>query len=170
MPNNFIISDHHFGHANILTFLKADGTKLRPEFHDVTEMNEMMIVAWNKVVRPQDKVQHLGDVGASVASLELLGRCNGHKRLIRGNHDRFQTKKYLQYFEEIYGTRQLDKMILSHIPVHPDSIKDGWVNVHGHIHNNMSVRALGPKYVNMCVEHWNYTPVALEDLQKFLGQ
>ena len=41
MANIFFASDHHFGHANILTFKRDDGTALR-DFRDVDHMNEQV--------------------------------------------------------------------------------------------------------------------------------
>ena len=38
----FLISDYHFGHANILKFLRGDGSLLRPGFDNVEQMNEFM--------------------------------------------------------------------------------------------------------------------------------
>jgi calcineurin-like phosphoesterase family protein len=94
-------------------------------------------------------------------------RLNGHKRLVRGNHDIFKTKDYLQAgFDEIYGVRSFDSMILSHIPLHPRSIKKGWTNVHGHLHLNVEQFGWGPQYFNVSVEQINYTPISLEEVRK----
>src|SRR6185312_4486864 len=120
---------------------------------------------WNSVVRPQDKVYHLGDVVMPKAAISIVGRCNGHKRLVRGNHDDHPIKLYLPYFEEIYATRLLDRMLLSHIPVHPDSIGKATANVHGHVHNSVPALHYGPRYFNVSVEVIDYTPVSLEDLK-----
>jgi calcineurin-like phosphoesterase family protein len=53
MANLFVISDSHFGHANILKFTGLDSKPMRV-FDDVNHMNEHMIQRWNEVVRPQD--------------------------------------------------------------------------------------------------------------------
>jgi len=63
MSNPFLISDTHFGHANILTFKKKDGTLLRSGFKDITDHDLELVKRWNSVVAPNDKVYHLGDVG-----------------------------------------------------------------------------------------------------------
>lgn len=160
----FVISDTHFGHANILTFEKSDGTKLRPEFTSVEEMDATLVERWNKAVRPQDHIYHLGDVALRKEGVELLAQCNGHKRLVRGNHDIFSTKFYMQFFEEIYGVRVLADLIFSHIPIHPDSVRARWVNVHGHLHNNWPADHLGPKYFNASCEMLDYTPILLEEI------
>lgn len=168
MANIFVTSDHHFGHANILNFVtNTTGERMRP-WTDVDEMNEALIDAWNRVVRPQDKVYHLGDVAMHRKFIPLIGRCNGHKRLVRGNHDIFPTKYYLPFFEEIYATRVFDDMILSHIPLHPESVKSRWTNIHGHCHSNIPELHFGPKYLNVCVEVTNWAPLAIEEVRQLI--
>ena len=87
--NTFLISDTHFGHKNILSFKRNDGTSLRPAFNSIEEHDEFLIDNWNKVVSPTDKIYHLGDVGFYNVSklLEVMSRLNGRKVLIKGNHD-----------------------------------------------------------------------------------
>lgn len=134
-------------------------------FSSVEEMDEFMIDQWNAVVKTSDKVYHLGDVSMKKKSIATVGRCNGHKRLVRGNHDIFPTKEYLPYFEDIYGTRVFEDMVLSHIPLHPESVRMNWTNVHGHNHNNRG-QALGVKYLNVCVELTDYRPLAIEEVRQ----
>lgn len=165
MPNLWLISDTHFGHANILTFKGQNGLPIRGGFHNVHEMDEYMIERWNATVKPCDKIYHLGDLTmhrdlSSIAS--IMFRLNGHKRLVRGNHDVAPTKQYLQWFDEIYASRVLDRMILTHIPIHPESLGRFKANIHGHIHERKS---FGPQYVNVSVEAIDYTPVALETIR-----
>jgi calcineurin-like phosphoesterase family protein len=165
MANIFLISDTHFGHENTFAkFKQADGTPMRP-FQSVQEMDDYMVDKWNSVVKLQDKVYHLGDVAMAKSSISVIGRCNGHKRLVRGNHDDYAMKIYALYFEEIYGSRLLDRLLLTHIPVHPESIGKAIANVHGHVHNNVSALHFGPRYFNVSVEVIDYTPVSLEDLK-----
>ena len=61
MNNVWLVSDTHFGHANACVFRNSDGTKMRP-WDDVNEMDEVMVDNWNRVVKPGDRVYHLGDV------------------------------------------------------------------------------------------------------------
>lgn len=89
MPEHFLISDTHFGHEKCCTvFKRTDGSPLRA-FASAEEMDEAMVRNWNTVVRPHDKVYHLGDVVIRRECLRILDRLNGKKRLIRGNHDIF---------------------------------------------------------------------------------
>jgi len=78
MPAVFLVSDTHFGHAGVCRFLREDGTKLRP-WDSPEEMDEYMVEAWNKKVRPNDKVYHLGDVVINRRALKILALLNGEK-------------------------------------------------------------------------------------------
>ena len=169
MANIFVISDTHFGHKNILNFKNAEGQSLRV-FEDVNQMNEHMIERWNSVVRPEDKIYHLGDLIVKGDDWALLGRLQGHKRLILGNHDYPNMRLYQPYFEDIYSTRLLDKLLLSHIPIHPLSLGKAIANVHGHVHNNVKPDHFGKQYVNVSVEVVDYTPVAWEDLKQLVQE
>lgn len=122
-----------------------------------------MVDMWNAVVKPNDVVYHLGDVVMNRRCLPIVSKLHGDKRLILGNHDIFDNSDYLKYFKRLHGSFKLDDMLLTHIPVHVDSIA-GWAvcNVHGHIH---SQSIPNPKYFNVSVEQINYTPIALEDLK-----
>jgi calcineurin-like phosphoesterase family protein len=166
MSNIFFVSDTHFGHAaTIFKFKLEDGTPMRP-FASVEEMDEFMVTEWNKIVKPQDKVYHLGDVAMRRQHIATVGRCNGHKRLVRGNHDIEDDKYYRPWFDAIYGSRVLDGMIFTHIPIHPDSIGMGKTNVHGHVHNNIPALHYGPNYLNISVEVTGYRPLALEEVKQ----
>lgn len=175
MHKVFFISDTHFGHANALTFKRADGSPLR-DFKSVEEMDETMIDNWNRVVRPVDKVYHLGDVAINQKALpNILPRLNGKKRLVRGNHDVFKSKEYFKYFDEIYGVRVFGKegFICSHIPIHTESLSRWKANVHGHLHSNkviyddpLEIYMEDERYINVSVEQINYTPIELEQIME----
>lgn len=170
MANIFVISDTHFGHENMLNFKDRHDKPMRV-FDDVHHMDEHMIERWNSVVGIQDHVYHLGDVIVRGKDCgRLLKRLNGHKRLVLGNHDFPKMSEYTPYFEKIYGTRLLDSLLLSHIPVHPLSLGKAIANIHGHVHNNTAPDHFGKQYLNVSVEVIDYTPVAWEALKKLVHQ
>ncbi len=174
MSNIWVTSDTHFNHTNILKFTDSNTGKLvRPEFKDVTEMNETMIQRWNEVVRPGDKVYHLGDVffGDKEWFQKTWPRLMGSKRLIVGNHD---DVKYLSsggFFAKVMMWRMMPEfgILMSHVPLHESGLMRGatrdkpMLNVHGHIHQNKSPK--GP-YHCVCVEQTDYRPVHIEELAK----
>lgn len=163
MSNIFFISDTHFGHEKTCTVFKMpDGSPLRP-FANAEAMNEQLVTRWNSVVAHNDKVYHLGDVVINKKFLPIMERLNGSKRLIRGNHDVMKLPEYRKYFTEIYGVRVLDGMILSHIPLHRESVVPRMgVNVHGHLHGEDIPDGA---YFNVSVEQINFTPIELSELR-----
>lgn len=152
MANVFVISDTHFGHSNIIRYAG------RP-FANADEMDEALIEKWNAVVSPGDKVYHLGDVAIARRKLELLGRLNGRKVLIRGNHDVYKLADYAEWFSDVRGSHELSGFILTHIPVHPSQKYRFDGNVHGHLHEK---QLEDPWYFNVSVEQVDYTPLPLE--------
>lgn len=163
MSNVFLIADTHFGHQGVCKFLRNDGSKLRP-WATTEEMDEVLVDNWNKVVKPGDRVYHLGDVVMNRRHLATVGRLNGRKKLIRGNHDLFKMQDYAPYFDDLCGVYVLADMILSHIPLARECITTRFgTNVHGHLHaNSMN----DPVYFCVSVENIDYTPIELGELRK----
>ena len=167
MPSVFLVSDTHFGHAGVCRFTRSDGvTKLRP-WTDPDEMDEVMIQAWNDRVRPNDKIYHLGDCVINRRALTTLSRLNGDKILIRGNHDIFKDEDYTPYFRSLRGYHVMNGMILSHIPIHEESLGRFGVNIHGHLHSNRVMKdgVVDVRYHCVCVEQTpDFAPILFEDV------
>ena len=169
MPAVFLVSDTHFGHAGVCRFTRNDGcTPLRP-WDDAAEMDEAMVAAWNERVRPNDKVYHLGDVVINRRALAIMSRLNGDKVLIRGNHDIFKDTDYRPYFRELRAYHVMNGMILSHIPIHEESLGRFGVNIHGHTHANRVMKdgVIDTRYHCVCVEQTpDFAPILFEDVIK----
>lgn len=173
LPNIFFISDTHFGHKNILGFNSEKDTLLRPKFSDVDHMNEYMYEAWNLVVKPNDKIYHLGDLALQVKNLDLLKGLRGNKILYRGNHDKMALAEYAKYFKDVRAVDYKGEFgfVLSHIPLHYRHFKEGFVNVHGHLHSREVLTDSGdidPRYFNVSVERLNYVPIELGELKELI--
>jgi calcineurin-like phosphoesterase family protein len=164
----YFISDTHFSHEKCWdTFKRVDGSPLRA-FSSTEDMDQTMIRNWNQTVKPEDSVYHLGDYVINRKNMYIGHQLQGRKRLVRGNHDIFKTSEYIGLgFEEIYGVWVDPKagIICSHIPIHPESIKPGWINVHGHLHYGRVLlpnKQIDKRYVCVSVEMTDYKPVTLE--------
>lgn len=161
MADAFFISDHHFGHKHIIDF------ESRP-FGSVEEMTETMVAKWNAAVGKDDAVFHLGDF--SFLNKEktgaILGRLNGTKTLIMGNHDRGRSRSWwldagfdqVSEYPIVYG----GFFLLSHEPMYMNKHMP-YVNIHGHIHGQ---KYEGNQYFNVSVEHWDYTPVSFGEIKR----
>ena len=174
MPSVFLVSDTHFGHAGVCRFMRDDGvTKLRP-WDNPDDMDEEMVKRWNETVKPTDKVYHLGDVVINRKAMKTLWRLNGDKVLIRGNHDIFRDDEYRQHFRELRAYHVMNGMILSHIPIHSESLSRFGTNIHGHLHaNRVQIRGFNGKpmgidnrYHCVCVEQTDFRPILFEDVIK----
>lgn len=175
MPSVYLIADPHFGHRNICKFHNYDGTKTRP-WNDVDEMDEEMVKRWNGTVKPADKVYMLGDIVINRKALAILDRLNGDKVLIKGNHDIFKLSDYTKHFRDIRAYHVMNGLILSHIPVHKESIARFGCNIHGHLHANRVKKTVGvwpfkkqvidPDYFCVSVEQIDYTPILFEEVVK----
>ena len=151
----------------MLNFTNSNGSKLRV-FDDVEHMNETMVENWNKTVTQNDKVYHLGDVGfKSFSALKsIMDRLNGKKILIKGNHDNLKLSQYAQMFSDVRAYHVLDGMVLSHIPIHPDSLNRWKANIHGHLHNNILE---DNRYFNVSVERIDYAPIDFERIRSLFN-
>lgn len=179
MPAVFLVSDTHFGHAGVCRFTDSEtGEKIRP-WTDPNEMDEAMVKLWNERVRPNDKVYHLGDVVINRKALPIMDRLNGDKVLIRGNHDIFKLEDYTKYFRDVRGYHVMNGMILSHIPIHEESIGRFGTNIHGHLHTRrvklynenryrygLENAYIDPRYHCVCVEQTDFAPILFEDVIK----
>ena len=167
----YFISDTHFNHSNIIKY--AD----RP-FNDITEMNNTLINNWNSIIKEDDIVYHLGDFALTCDEKikELYSYLNGTIILIRGNHD----GKSVKYYEDI-GFKVLKnapiildeyKLVLSHTPVPDAKIPDGYINLHGHIHNKKlnenypSKNYSKDNHKNVSADVTNFKPISLYEINK----
>lgn len=160
MNRAFVISDTHFGHKNIITFKDNEGKIVR-DFPSIEDHDAHLVKCWNLVISPKDTVYHLGDVAINKKGLPILEELHGRKILVKGNHDIFEWKDYLYYFDDIRAYKVMPEygIIMSHIPIHPDSMSRWKLNIHGHLHHNS---LNDPRYRCVSVEQINYVPLDLE--------
>ena len=167
----YIISDTHFNHTNIIKYCN------RP-FKDINEMNDAIINNWNKIVKKDDIVYHLGDffLGSKYDLKNIVDKLNGTIYLIRGNHDRLTVKSYedcgIIVLKNAPITIDEYKIMLSHRPLSDTMIRDGYINIHGHIHEkkleNIYDNKLFSKnkHINVSCDALNFKPILLNELLK----
>ena len=174
--NIFFVSDTHFSHTNMWEKFKlADMSPSRP-FKSNEEMDELMIKNWNDRVKTSDHIYHLGDVtmarGRQTKYIDnIMTRLNGHKRICLGNHDQLVSGWYYQWFEKVKAINVLDNILFTHIPIHPQNLGKFKCCVHGHTHVNsimLSPHHPDPRYLNVCVEKTNYSPISLEEVKSLI--
>jgi len=163
MPNTFLTADSHFGEPQNrldIMFRKFDS----PEQH-----NQTIIDNWNKVVKPEDKVYHLGDFAydKSLLTKDFVSQLNGLIVLIRGNHDTSKPDLLKGLFAVVadslfirYGDY---KFYLTHFP---SRAKSEYWNVVGHVHGNWRVQK---NMINVGIDAWQYAPIEISTLPKIMN-
>jgi len=158
MGNKRFIADTHFGHKNM-----AESRN----FKSVEEHDEHIIKCWNTVVSKRDVTVILGDITMEKGNYEILGRLNGIKHVVGGNHDMGQhLKNMLEYVEKFMGCYTKGGDIYTHIPIHTQEINRFRYNIHGHLHNEKIEGLYADKYICVSCEQVDYTPRTLEELIK----
>lgn len=117
----WFFSDPHFFHDNVIGFCN------RP-FKNIEEMNEKIIKNWNELVSPEDLCIFVGDIFFYKTKDEMknfLGRMNGRKILVRGNHDKSPRDMMNSGFElcveEMVMNISREKVLISHFPYRKSS-------------------------------------------------
>jgi len=136
---------------------------------DVEQMDKTMMENWNKTVRKDDVVFHLGDFSFYDfdKTKEILEKLHGYKILIKGNHDTKGNNFYIEAgFAEVsnYSIVYQENYILTHKPptFFNETMPFFWI--HGHSHNTPLYPAISKHTANVSVEKWDYKPVELNHL------
>ena len=165
----YFTSDFHLRHRGIIEMQN------RP-FENIQEMNQILIRNYNAVVHKNDTVYILGDISHHLPmdrANELIGKLNGKKILVKGNHD----KKYnAELFGEIcdFKTVSLNGLyfVLMHYPILSwPKKKSGSIQLHGHIHAceeyNLQNRVDGIRRCDVGVDANGYCPVSVKQIVEF---
>lgn len=140
------MSDTHFNHEKILYFDQSRAESLRALNIEPTikNMDSYLETTWNNVVKDEDTVYFLGDLGMFHKKQDFIAqltRLNGHIVFFKGNHDHSdQLKAAVKASEtgivEVVDTAKAVKINgvqvwLSHYAI---DLPYPILSVHGHIH------------------------------------
>ncbi len=164
-------SDTHYGHANILAYSQ------RP-FDDVRDHDESLILNWNSVVQPGDRVYHLGDFALCDVerATKIAKRLVGQKFLIFGNHDK-RLRKEPEFLAQWIWARDLEsitveeqKIVLCHYAFRTwaQSHRGSW-SLYGHSHGSLKddPHAL---QLDVGVDCWAHYPVSFEEIKERMAK
>jgi len=134
-------------HANIIKYCK------RP-FSDIGEMDKKIIENWNSVVKDEDLIFCLGDfaLGKEQDCLKILKKLNGHKVLIKGNHEKTVLKKSYNIDEFRGGIyERLDIRVMN------QEVSDEFQDL-----------VLSPNQFDVGVDSHNFTPISYERVKEII--
>lgn len=151
-------SDLHLGHDNIIRYTN------RP-FADTEAMDAALYGNWDAAVGDEATLLFVGDVAMRGAVGEhtwqriRAGR-GARKHLVVGNHDLTGSGKLrVAGFDDVNALLCVagdPPLVFTHMPL--EVVPQGWVNVHGHTHDEPPGRS---RHINVCVEQIDYRPVQL---------
>ena len=100
------------------------------------------------------------------AKLDVLHRLNGRIAFVLGNHDPWDLGTWRKYpnVTHLLGYKVYPEhgLICSHVPISLMQLQSRFkFNAHGHMHAHTMD---DPRYINVCVEHTNYTPISFDEL------
>ena len=154
----FVTSDTHFGDEKVLY---KRGLNL-----DISEINKIIVENINKLVKKDDVIYFLGDIGINDKEYlkNIFKKINGIKILVRGNHDLLEDKDYYEIgFSEVHNSPifYLNNIIMSHYPLPIDN--DYFINLHGHLHGEVMKEK---NYFNVNIDVNRYRPVRIDQYIK----
>lgn len=139
----YITSDFHFSHKNIVGFTNR-GKETTVEDHD-----DWLVEVWNRDVKNEDKVFHLGDFSFSTNYDKIalqVSKLKGQKFFLKGNHDRAEFMLRLKedrLIQEYYEYKEIKLLgntaVLFHFPIaswHKQNY--GSLMLHGHSHGGFT--------------------------------
>lgn len=148
-------SDLHFSHFNIVKYTTKRSSEFNLDITDadmLTKHDKSIIDRWNETVNKKDVVYILGDF--SFASPEetkkILGKLNGEKHLIIGNHDG-SCRTLGNYFESVSHIKEVSfkktlfpfleeniHCVMCHFPMIAWNRRmSGSIMLHGHTHGSI---------------------------------
>ena len=154
-------------------------------FGNTNEMDETIIHNWNKKVKKDDIVYHLGDFmwnGTPTKIKELCSRLNGKKFLIFGNHDdkrQLASSGCFEWTGMLFDTRIGGKdMTLCHYPIlRWNKAHHGALMLYGHLHNS-SDKTFGDETPFIILKNSmnvgvdvapDFAPFSIEEVKTYMG-
>lgn len=177
LTDSWFVADYHFGDAGI------NKTFHRP-FKDIKEARDVMIKNTLSAIPKGNHLFFLGDFGSDLSPLKvLLEHCHVH--FILGNHDLLATIQcytdnlYSKYGCELYSFEysrypiMVGGLWLSHEPILIMQPECPYLNIHGHIHNDIYGKDVnwldGRRRFNVSVEAIDYKPISYCEIGSRIG-
>jgi calcineurin-like phosphoesterase family protein len=159
----WIWSDLHLGHEMSLAVFDRS-------FRTAHEADRTMMNAWRDLVDVDDTIVCLGDIGVDGSVDETQAaqwnHAPGIKWLVVGNHDVDPLNPLnalvIDRTEATLAAPGNPSLVLTHVPLR--RVPAGWVNVHGHIHQERS--PTDERHINVSVEQLDYRPARMSDIRR----
>lgn len=156
-------SDWHLFHRAIIDYCN------RP-YSNINKMHQQLILRHNQVARPTDEVWVLGDVTLDSPEYahrirKVVGKFNGIKHLVIGNHDDWRPESYekagfLTVHTAMWYKHKGFRFFMMHDPAKYTAIQNDHkaILLCGHIHNTFLHLLPEKRVINVGVDVWQNPP------------
>jgi calcineurin-like phosphoesterase family protein len=166
----FITSDTWFGRPQILEIAK------RNSFTSISDMNEKLISNWNKIVKKNDNVFHLGNFAWDPhTARSVLKKLKGNLHFLIGNADEALLEVYHEFDNAVILDDQIVELpqfdsVICHYPLDMWNGKEsGTIHFHGHAVFSHKTDLRISNRVNACTDYWNYSPIKFSTIKDFIN-
>lgn len=167
LPYDWVISDTHWLHKNINKYCH----RTTPAYPTPESVDSLMEYNWKALVKPDDRIIHLGDLcyWGDGRELPMLRELPGRKFLIKGNHDNYPDEWYEDHGFEVVAQHQEAIEFRFHHPLtgvlevklshYAEPLLSKQVCVHGHVHG----RGVGMEagHIDVSVDICHFAPLPL---------
>jgi calcineurin-like phosphoesterase family protein len=156
-------ADFHLGANNAYKFRG---------FSTAEEHNEVVFDNLATYCTKRDSLILVGDVCQSEYWLQRLHQLVIEKHvqkitLVPGNHDverKITMQHLVWYYCEVLPYLSKRNCWWSHIPMHPDHLRGRGHNIHGHLHSASDPVIHDPRFINVAIDFWGFTPVSFAEM------
>jgi calcineurin-like phosphoesterase family protein len=171
LPEDFFLtSDTWFGRPQILQIAN------RISFRSIEEMNAQLIKSWNKKVKKNDTVIHLGNFAWDAdTARHVLEKLNGKIYFLLGNADYALDEVGEEYDNVTIIENEIlhlpeHNIVLSHYPLEVWNGKEsGVIHIHGHTVFSHKTDLRVHKRINICTDFWEYSPIKLSSINDIIN-
>lgn len=176
MTKVFFTADCHFGHTNIIKYCG------RP-FKNINHMNEEIVERWNKKVKPDDLVYHLGDFAykGQLNARNFEHRLNGNIVHVQGNHDKNNgvktciTSCIMEFGGKVAYVKHEPPSLWQNGTIESKVIALCDMILCGHVHSLWKYQVISSMgktipMINVGVDVWDYAPIDIFTVMKFYNK
>ena len=166
----FITSDTLFGRPQILQIAN------RLQFNNIEEMDKQLVKNWNKKIKKNDIVFHLGNFAWDPQTArKILKKLNGQIYFMIGSNDEalldvqheFDNLSIIE--DQLVEIPQYDS-ILCHYPLEVWNGKDsGTIHFHGHTVFSHKTDLVKMNRINACTDFWGFEPIKFSTIKDFIN-
>lgn len=149
-------SDEHYGHIRILEYCR------RP-FSTIEEMDAILIINHNKVVKDGDMVIHAGDFCLHSDAQKYIKELRGKHIFLKGSHDKWLPKGAYMWEKCIENIQ----VVVCHYAMRTwrKSHYNSW-QLYGHSHGRLE--PIGKQH-DIGVDNNNFYPVSFEQVKEIMA-